>query len=96
MTMLSTNHNFDIGLINRVSHPGSGIPEDLVQQMYDRSQEVTQEGMGLSVSRKLLKLMNGDVKYVREPEAGVCCFVVHVELPLVQTNDQAAKGLEFL
>ncbi|KAI5080573.1 hypothetical protein GOP47_0003756 [Adiantum capillus-veneris] len=27
----------------RISHPGSGIPEDLVQQMYDRSQEITQE-----------------------------------------------------
>ena len=96
MTMLSTNHNFDIGLINRVSHPGSGIPEDLVQQMYDRSQEVTQEGMGLSVSRKLLKLMNGDVKYVREPDFGLCCFVVHVELPIVRTDDDVAKGLEFL
>ena len=96
MTMLSTNHNFHIGLTDRVSHPGSGIPEDLVQQMYDRSQEVTQEGMGLNVSRKLLKLMNGRVKYVREPEAGVCCFVVHVELPLVQTDDQPVKGLELL
>nr|AHZ63940.1 phytochrome [Dipteris conjugata] len=69
----------------RVSHPGSGIPEDLVQQMYDRSQEITQEGMGLSVSRKLVKLMNGDVSYVRE--AGICYFLVNVELPLVQRDD---------
>ncbi|MCO5548036.1 hypothetical protein L7F22_001492 [Adiantum nelumboides] len=69
----------------RVSHPGSGIPEDLVQQMYDRSQEITQEGMGLSVSRKLVKLMNGDVKYIREP--GVSYFLVTVELPLVQEDD---------
>lgn len=69
----------------RVSHPGSGIPEDLVQQMYDRSQEITQEGMGLSVSRKLVKLMNGDVKYIREP--GICYFLVTVELPLMQHDE---------
>lgn len=68
----------------RISHPGSGIPEDLVQQMYDRSQEITQEGMGLSVSRKLVKLMNGDVSYIRQ--AGVCYFLVHLELPLVQRD----------
>nr|AHZ63947.1 phytochrome [Pilularia globulifera] len=68
----------------RVSHPGAGIPEDLVQQMYDRSQEVTQEGMGLSISRKLLKLMNGDVSYIREPERKTSYFLIQVELPLVQ------------
>ncbi|MCO5597430.1 hypothetical protein L7F22_051508 [Adiantum nelumboides] len=69
----------------RISHPGSGIPEDLVQQMYDRSQEITQEGMGLSVSRKLVKLMNGDVRYVRE--GGLCYFLVHLELPLVEGDE---------
>ncbi|KAH7351675.1 hypothetical protein KP509_19G009100 [Ceratopteris richardii] len=66
----------------RISHPGCGIPEDLVQQMHDRSPEITQEGMGLSVSRKLVKLMNGDVSYVRD--GGLCYFLVHLELPLVQ------------
>nr|AHZ63938.1 phytochrome [Botrypus virginianus] len=69
----------------RVSHPGTGIPEDLVQQMLDRSQEITQEGMGLSVSRKLVKLMNGDVNYIRED--GMCYFLINVEFPLVQGDD---------
>nr|AHZ63941.1 phytochrome [Anemia tomentosa] len=71
----------------RVTHPGSGIPEDLVQQMYDRSHEITQEGMGLSVSRKLVKLMNGEVSYIRD--AGLCYFLVYVELPVVQSGKQA-------
>ena len=52
--------------------------------MYDGSQEITQEGMGLSVSRKLAKLMNGDVKYIRD--ADLCYFLVTVELPLVETE----------
>lgn len=55
--------------------------------MYDRSQEITQEGMGLSVSRKLVKLMNGDVRYIRQ--AGVCYFLVHLELPLVQRDGES-------
>ena len=69
----------------RISHPGSGIPEDLVQQMHDRSQEITQEGMGLNFSQKLVKLMNGNVKYIRGP--GLCYFQISVELPLVQEED---------
>lgn len=77
----------------RISHPGSGIPEDLVQQMHDRSQEITEVGMGLSVSRKLVKLMNGHVTYLRK--AGVCSFVVCVKLLLVQKDqdERAAKSM---
>eukprot|EP00249_Psilotum_nudum_P018447 c26809_g1_i1 orf=964-4344(-) len=69
----------------RISHPGKGIPEDLVQQMFDCSREITQEGMGLSVSRKLVRLMNGDVSYIRE--AGMCYFLVNVEFPLADRDD---------
>ena len=70
---------------SRVAHPGFGIPDDLVQQMYDGSQEITQEGMGLNFSQKLVKLMNGNVKYIRGP--GLCYFQISVELPLVQEED---------
>jgi phytochrome B len=46
---------------------------------------MTQEGLGLSMCRKLVKLMNGDVQYIRE--AGKCYFLVNVELPLTQRDD---------
>jgi phytochrome B len=69
----------------RVMHPGSGLPEELVHEMFDRGRGMTQEGLGLSMCRKLVKLMNGDVQYVRD--AGKSYFLVNVELPLAQRDD---------
>ncbi len=46
---------------------------------------MTQEGLGLSMCRKLVKLMNGDVQYVRD--AGKSYFLVNVELPLAHRED---------
>nr|AHZ64011.1 phytochrome [Entransia fimbriata] len=74
----------------RVSHSGSGLPEDLQRQMYDRADAATktQEGLGLSMCRKLVKLMGGEVAYVRE--AGRPFFKVDLELPLAQMTDAAS------
>nr|BAB39687.1 phytochrome [Marchantia paleacea subsp. diptera] len=69
----------------RVTHPGAGLPEELVQEMFDRGRGMTQEGLGLNMCRKLLKLMSGDVQYIRE--AGKCYFLVNVELPIAQRDD---------
>jgi phytochrome B len=69
----------------RVTHPGAGLPEELVHEMFDRGRGMTQEGLGLSMCRKLVKLMNGDVQYVRD--AGKSYFLVNVELPLAQRED---------
>eukprot|EP00850_Spirogloea_muscicola_P003861 SM000016S01849 [mRNA] locus=s16:204838:211537:+ [translate_table: standard] len=71
----------------RVTHAGDGLPEDLVHQMYDRadSRSKSQEGLGLSICRKLVRLMSGDVQYIREP--GKSYFSVQLELPLAQRDD---------
>nr|AHZ63972.1 phytochrome [Isoetes tegetiformans] len=69
----------------RITHPGPGLPEELVQEMFDSGRGMTQEGLGLSMCRKLVKLMNGDVQYIRE--AGKSYFLVNVELPLAQRDD---------
>jgi phytochrome B len=53
--------------------------------MFDRGRGMTQEGLGLSMCRKLVKLMNGDVQYVRD--VGKSYFLVNVELPLAQRDD---------
>jgi phytochrome B len=69
----------------RVTHPGSGLPEELVHEMFDRGRGMTQEGLGLSMCRKLVKLMNGDMQYIRD--VGKSYFLVNVELPLAQRDD---------
>lgn len=72
-------------LFFRVTHPGLGLPEELVHEMFGRGRGMTQEGLGLSMCRKLVKLMNGTVQYIRE--TGKSCFLVEVELPLAQRDD---------
>lgn len=71
----------------RVTHAGEGLPEDLVHQMFDRADahSKSQEGLGLSMCRKIVRLMNGEVQYVREP--GKSFFVVQLELPLAHRED---------
>lgn len=72
----------------RVTHPGAGLPEELVHEMFDRGRGMTQEGLGLSMCRKLVKLMNGDVQYIRD--TGKSCFLVNVEIPLASRDDASS------
>ncbi|KAK4773152.1 hypothetical protein SAY87_028171 [Trapa incisa] len=64
----------------RMVCPGEGLPPELVQDMFHSSRWVTQEGLGLSMCRKILKIMNGEVQYIRESER--CYFIVILELPM--------------
>ncbi|KAF3945336.1 hypothetical protein CMV_028283 [Castanea mollissima] len=64
----------------RMVSPGEGLPPELVQDMFHSSRWLTQEGLGLSMCRKILKLMNGEVQYIRESERSY--FLVILELPL--------------
>nr|AHZ63959.1 phytochrome [Gnetum montanum] len=69
----------------RLTHPGPGLPTELVQDLFDRTRWTTQEGIGLNICRKLLLLMNGEVQYIRESDK--CYFLVNVELPSAQKED---------
>lgn len=62
----------------RITHAGGGIPEPLLDQMFGSEGDTSEEGISLLISRKLVKLMNGDVQYLRE--AGKSTFIVSVEL----------------
>ncbi|MBA0780418.1 hypothetical protein Gotri_004518 [Gossypium trilobum] len=64
----------------RMVCPGEGLPPELVQDMFHSSRWMTQEGLGLSMCRKILKLMNGEVQYIRESER--CYFLITLELPV--------------
>ncbi|KAK1401964.1 Phytochrome [Heracleum sosnowskyi] len=61
----------------RITHAGA-VPEDLLSQMFGSNSETSDEGVSLLISRKLVKLMNGDVHYLRE--AGKSTFIISVEL----------------
>ncbi|XWS08486.1 hypothetical protein CRYUN_Cryun40dG0006600 [Craigia yunnanensis] len=63
----------------RMVCPSEGLPPELVQDMFHSSRWMTQEGLGLSMCRKILKLMNGEVQYIRESER--CYFLIILELP---------------
>ncbi|KAK1292035.1 Phytochrome B [Acorus calamus] len=59
--------------------PGEGLPPELVQDMFLSSEWATEEGMGLSMCRRILVLMNGEVQYIRESER--CYILIMIELP---------------
>ncbi|KAF6142750.1 hypothetical protein GIB67_018461 [Kingdonia uniflora] len=62
----------------RVTHSGGGIPEEFLSEMFENRTDTSEEGISLLISRKLLRLMNGDVRYLRE--AGKSSFIISVEL----------------
>ncbi|KAH0461030.1 hypothetical protein IEQ34_008605 [Dendrobium chrysotoxum] len=67
-----------INLEIRITHTGFGVPEDLLSQMFGGKEDLSEEGMSLLVCRKLLKLMNGDARYLRE--ANKSAFILSAEL----------------
>ncbi|KAF3494477.1 hypothetical protein DY000_02053994 [Brassica cretica] len=54
----------------RMACAGEGVPPKKVQDMFHSSGWTSPEGLGLSACRKILKLMNGEVQYIRESDAG--------------------------
>ncbi|CAA3012726.1 phytochrome A [Olea europaea subsp. europaea] len=68
----------------RITHTGGGVPEALLSQMFGTGAEASEEGISLLISRKLVRLMNGDVQYLRE--AGRSTFIISVELAVVEKN----------
>nr|AHZ63975.1 phytochrome [Huperzia selago] len=72
----------------RITHPGGGLPEELIHEMFEKDGWTTQEGLGLGMCRNIVKLMNGDVQYVRD--LGKSYFLVKMELPLSATSDAAS------
>ncbi|QCD77474.1 phytochrome B [Vigna unguiculata] len=70
----------------RMVCPGEGLPPELIQDMFNNSRWVSQEGLGLSMSRKILKVMNGEVQYIREAER--CYFFILLELPVTRKNSK--------
>ncbi|GLT81504.1 hypothetical protein SLA2020_528860 [Shorea laevis] len=73
----------------RMVCPGEGLPPELVQDMFHSSRWTTQEGLGLSLCRKILKLMDGEVQYIRESER--CYFLIILELPIPRRGSKSVN-----
>lgn len=73
-----------MSLVFRIIDPAPGIPEAVVQEMFHHRQGISRGGLGLYVSQKLVKIMNGTVQYVREAERS--SFIILLEFPLVKSH----------
>jgi len=71
---------------------GSGVPEEVLAQMFGSVEEQSDEGVSLLVCRRLLKLMSGDVCYLREADKSA--FIISIELASASTNK--SKGTRAL
>ncbi|KAJ0780949.1 putative PAS domain, phytochrome, GAF domain, histidine kinase/HSP90-like ATPase [Helianthus annuus] len=83
----SLTKNNLVQLVNlelRITHTGDGVPEELLRQMFGSISDATEEGISLVISRNLLKIMDGDVQYLRETERS--SFIINVELASVGTK----------
>lgn len=69
---------FDFVIICSITHDGFGVPEALLNQMFGHDGDESEEGISMLISRKLLNLMNGEVRCIRE--AGNSSFILSVEL----------------
>lgn len=66
----------------RISHPAPGVPEALIQEMFTYNDNMSREGLGLYISQKLVRIMNGTVQYIRE--ADKASFIIKLEFPFAQ------------
>lgn len=69
-------------ILCRITHPAPGIPPHLIREMFDDNNDSSKEGLGLYISQKLVKIMNGTVQYLREAETS--SFIILIEFPLVE------------
>ncbi|KAL3651454.1 Phytochrome A1 [Castilleja foliolosa] len=68
----------------KITHSGGGVAQALLNEMFGDEVNASEDGISLFISRKLVKLMNGDVQYLRE--AGRSTFIISVELAISNTS----------
>ncbi|KAG2315801.1 hypothetical protein Bca4012_066648 [Brassica carinata] len=76
--------------IQEMACSGEGLPPELVRDMFHSSRWTSPEGLGLSVCRKILKLMNGEVQYIRESKRSY--FFIILELPVPPLSTASGSG----
>lgn len=73
----------------RIAHSGQGIPSNVIHEMVEGgNQWTTQEGLGLYMSRKILRRMSGHVHYQRGQD--MCYFLIDLE---IRTRKERQRNL---
>ncbi|KAK4386506.1 Phytochrome E [Sesamum angolense] len=72
---LIQDRNEFVHLQFRMAHPGEGVPSALIEEMFGaKNHSATQEGLALNLSQKIVSMMNGNVRYIREIKANVASW----------------------
>lgn len=67
-------------LFSRMSHPCEGLSDAIIEDMFGLKNEwKTQQGLALNISYKLLSMMNGTVRYVRDQAMSYFLVDIHLK-----------------
>lgn len=94
------DHNDRTVLVIKVKDTGIGIPENQLEHIFDRFYQLDNShtrkaegtGIGLALTKELVKLMNGSI-IVKSPPVGATKgteFIIHIPLTKVRVEDDAA------
>ncbi|KAL3833587.1 hypothetical protein ACJIZ3_008323 [Penstemon smallii] len=79
LKLIHDGGNEYIHLQLRMTHPGQGLPSDLIEDMFSvKIQGTTREGIALNLSQKILNKMKGSVRYIRDQKK--CYFLIDLQL----------------
>ncbi|GFQ08546.1 phytochrome e [Phtheirospermum japonicum] len=70
----------------RMAHPGQGVPQDLIEEMFGGKSCGMRHGVALNISQKIVSKMNGNVCYIRDENESY--FQVDFELKTGKNLDK--------
>ena len=93
LTAQAADNDKEIIMVIKVSDTGQGMTKDQIARMFDKYVRFSTEtnrstegtGLGMSIARKLIDMMGGDISIESEPEKGT---TVTIQLPQAVAGDQ--------
>jgi len=99
----NTSNENEVFIVIEISDTGQGMNEEQVGRLFDEYSRFNQEanrstegtGLGMSITRKLISLMNGDIKVVSEPGRGstFTVWLLQGKCESVELGSETAENL---